>query len=134
MRRGEPRVVAAAHRLDTPVRWVHAIEFADAARLLRGGELVLATGIALPEEGALLDGFGARARAVAGGAARGGGTGYDEPSGWLVTMAGARGEDWGRVIMVCGGPPGQGDVVLVERTATALALARLLTRQHESLE
>ena len=36
------------------MRWVHAIEFADAARLLRGGELVLTTGIALPDEGALL--------------------------------------------------------------------------------
>jgi PucR family transcriptional regulator, purine catabolism regulatory protein len=258
VRRGQPRVVAAEHRLDTPVRWVHAIEFADAARLLRGGELVLATGIALPDEGplldayvadlasvgvsalavelgrrytgglpagfvtaaeshglplivfgrevpfveiteavhariiddqldqlrasarlhevftdlavagagpaeivrqaallagrpviledlshrvlaceparadpaSLLDGFETRSRAVAGG----GRTGYDEPSGWLVTMAGARGEDWGRVILVCGGPPAPGDLVLVERTATALALARLLTRQHASLE
>src|SRR5205814_3538123 len=57
VRRGQPRVVAGEHRLDTPVRWVHAIEFADAARLLRGGELVLATGIALPDEGALLDAY-----------------------------------------------------------------------------
>jgi PucR family transcriptional regulator, purine catabolism regulatory protein len=258
VRRGQPRVVAGAHRLDTPVRWVHAIEFADAARLLRGGELVLATGIALPGEGALLDtyvaelasvgvaglavelgrrytgglpagfvaaaeahglplivfgrevpfveiteavhariiddqldqlrasarlhevftdlavagagpaeilrqaallagrpviladlshhvlacepagadpaalldGFEARSRAVVL-AER---TGYDEPSGWLVTVAGARGEDWGRVILACGGPPAPGDLVLIERTATALALARLLTRQHESLE
>ncbi len=240
------------------MRWVHAIELADAARLLRGGELVLTTGIALPDEGALLDayvadlaavgvsalavelgrrytgglpggfvaaaeqhglplivfdrevpfveiteavhariiddqldqlrasarlhevftdlavagagpaeivrqaallagrpviledlshhvlacepagadpaalldGFEARSRAVA----PAGRTAYDEPSGWLVTMAGARGEDWGRVILVCGQPPGAGDIVLVERTATALALARLLTRQHESLE
>jgi purine catabolism regulator len=258
VRRGQPHVVAGAHRLEGQVRWVHAIEFADAARLLRGGELVLATGIALPEEGplldayvadlaavgvsalavelgrrytgglpagfvaaaerhglplivfgrevpfveiteavhariiddqldqlrdsarlhevftdlavagagpaeilrqaamlagrpvvledlshhvlacepagtdpaALLDGFEARSRAVP----QGERTRYDEPSGWLVTMAGARGEDWGRVILVCGQPPGPGDAVLVERTATALALARLLTRQHESLE
>jgi purine catabolism regulator len=258
VRRGQPHVVAGAHRLEEQVRWVHAIEFADAARLLRGGELVLATGIALPEEGplldayvadlaavgvsalavelgrrytgglpagfvaaaerhglplivfgrevpfveiteavhariiddqldqlrdsarlhevftdlavagagpaeilrqaamlagrpvvledlshhvlacepagtdpaALLDGFEARSRAVP----QGERTRYDEPSGWLVTMAGARGEDWGRVILVCGQPPGPGDAVLVERTATALALARLLTRQHESLE
>ena len=258
VRRGRPRVVAGAHRLDTPVRWVHAIELADAARLLRGGELVLTTGIALPDEGplldtyvadlaavgvsaiavelgrrytgglpggfvaaaesrelplivfgrevpfveiteavhariidgqldqlrasarlhevftdlavagagpgeilrqaallagrpviledlshhvlayepagtgpaALLDGFEARSRAVV----LTGRTGYDDPSGWLVTMAGARGEDWGRVILACGGSPAPGDRVLVERTATALALARLLTRQHESLE
>ncbi|MBO0813991.1 MAG: PucR family transcriptional regulator ligand-binding domain-containing protein [Actinobacteria bacterium] len=258
MRRGEPRVVAGADRLGTLVRWVHAIELADAARLLRGGELVLTTGIALPDEGALLDayvaglasvgvaglavelgrrytgglpasfvaaaeshqlplivfgrevpfveiteavhtriiddqldqlrasarlhevftdlavagagpgeilrqaallagrpviledlshhvlacepagadpaalldGFEARSRAVV----LAGRTGYDEPSGWLVTMAGARGEDWGRVILACGAPPAPGDLVLIERTATALALARLLTRQHESLE
>ena len=221
-------MLAGAHRLETPVRWVHAIELADAARLLHGGELVLTTGIALPDEGplldayvaglaavgvsaiavelgrrytgtlpagfvaaaeahelplivfgrevpfveiteavhariiddqldqlrdsarlhevftdlavagagpaeilrqaallagrpviledlshhvlacepagtgpaALLDGFEARSRAVVL-AER---TGYDEPSGWLVTVAGARGEDFGRVILVCGGP------------------------------
>ena len=258
VRRGEPRVVAGTDRLDTPVRWVHAIELADAARLLRGGELVLTTGIALPEEGALLDTYvaelatvGVSALAVelgrrytgglppgfvAAAQARGlplivfgrevpfvgiteavhariledqldqlraaarlhevftdlavagagpaeivrqaallagraviladlshhvlacepagadpaalldgfedrsravvpaGRTWYDEASGWLVTAAGARGETWGRVILACGAPPGPGDTVLVERTATALTLARLLARQHESLE
>ena len=50
VQRGQPQVVAAPGGLDRPVRWVHAIEFADAARLLRGGELVLTTGIALPDE------------------------------------------------------------------------------------
>jgi PucR family transcriptional regulator, purine catabolism regulatory protein len=259
VRRGEPRVVAGEESLDRLVRWVHAIELPDAARLLRGGELVLTTGIALPDEeerisnyvselagvgvsalavelgrrytgglpacfaeaaegaglplvvfgrevpfvaiteavhgwiiddqleqlrasarlhevftdlavagagpgeilrqGALLagrpviledlahrvlayeaagadparllEGFEARSRTVAP-AAR---TAYDGPSGWLVTTVGARGEDWGRVILVCGGtPPGPGDVVLVERMATTLALGRLLTRQHQSLE
>jgi purine catabolism regulator len=49
VRRGSPHVVAGAARLDVPVRWVHAIELADVGRLLRGGELVLSTGIALPE-------------------------------------------------------------------------------------
>jgi purine catabolism regulator len=277
VRRGQPRVVVGADRLSTPVRWVHAIELADVARLLRGGELVLTTGIALPDDDALLekyvaeltgigasglavelgrrytsdlpdglasaaraqglplivferevafveiteavhaqiiddqleelrtsarlhevftdlavagagpaeiirqasllagrpviladlahhvlafeaagadparllDRFEARSRAVAPTAR----TAYDEPSGWLVTTVGARGEDWGRVILVCGGSsgpatheprpgtgrPGTGrprpaDVVLVERTATTLALGRLLTRQQESLE
>jgi purine catabolism regulator len=91
---------------------------------------VLACEPAGADPAALLDGFEARSRAVVL-AER---TGYDEPSGWLVTVAGARGEDWGRVILVCGGPPAPGDLVLIERTATALALARLLTRQHESLE
>ncbi|MGA8460732.1 MAG: PucR family transcriptional regulator ligand-binding domain-containing protein, partial [Streptosporangiaceae bacterium] len=50
LRRGAPRVVAAADGLDAPVRWVHVIELAEAAHLLRGGELVLATGIALPDD------------------------------------------------------------------------------------
>lgn len=258
VRRGGPRVVAAAGHLDREVRWVHAIEHADAARLLRGGELVLTTGIALPDDESLLagyvadlagvgvsalgvelgrkytgglpahfvaaaekaglplivferevpfigiteavhgliiddqldqlrasarlhevftdlavagagpaeilrqaallagrpviladlshhvlacepggadparllDGFEARSRAVVPPAR----TAYDEPSGWLMTTVGARGEDWGRVILVCGTPPGPGDLVLVERTATTLALARLLARQHQSLE
>src|SRR5579862_438630 len=45
---GQPVVVAAADRLDAVVRWVHAAEVTDVGRLLRGGELVLSTGIALP--------------------------------------------------------------------------------------
>src|SRR6201996_39586 len=54
VRRGRPQVLAAARALDRPVRWVHAIEQADVTRLLHGGELVLSTGIALPEEPTLL--------------------------------------------------------------------------------
>jgi sugar diacid utilization regulator len=50
VRAGAPRVVAAPSALDRPVRWVHVIELADAARLLHGGELVLSTGIALPDD------------------------------------------------------------------------------------
>ena len=53
VRRGSPRVLAGAGRLSRPVRWVHAIEVPDAARLLHGGELVLTTGIALPAEPSL---------------------------------------------------------------------------------
>jgi purine catabolism regulator len=258
VRRGQPQVVAGAGGLDRPVRWVHAIEFADAARLLRGGELVLTTGIALPDEealigayvaglagvgvsalavelgrkytgglpaafvtaaqdrglplvvftrevpfveiteavhaliiddqleqlrasarlhvvftalavagagpagilreaallagrpliledlshhvlacepagadpAALLADFGARSAAVPS-ATR---TAYHPGPGWLVTTVGARGEDWGRVILVCAGPPAPVDTVLVERAATTLALGRLLARQQESLE
>jgi PucR family transcriptional regulator, purine catabolism regulatory protein len=259
-RRGLPAVVAGASRLDTPVRWVHAIELTDVARLLRGGELVLSTGIALPDDerllavyiaelaeigvaglavelgrryaeslpaglvsaaeraglpliafqrevafieiteavhariidaqldelraserlhemftelsvagappeeivrqaaalagrpviladlshrvlalacgpaGAdperLLNGFAARSRSVVSRAR----TFYDEASGWLVTPVGARGEDWGRAILVCSGPPAALDVALLERAATTLALGRLLTRQRESVE
>ena len=256
--RGEPRVVAGEGSLGRLVRWVHAIELPDAARLLRGGELVLTTGIALPDEEELLgayvselagvgvsalavelgrrytgglperfaasagecglplivfgrevpfvaiteavhgriideqlaelragarlhgvftdsavagagpeevlreaallagrpviladlshhvlaceaggvdpawvlEGFEGRSRALA----RAGRTWYDPGTGWLVTTVGARGEDWGRVILVCDGAPREGDTVLVERAATTLALGRLLARQQESLE
>jgi len=276
VRRGQPQVMAAAGRLDVPVRWVHAAELTDVGRLLRGGELLLSTGIALPESaaglaeyvdglagagvtglaielgvrytgtlpaalvaaaearglplvvftrevafveiteavharivdaqltqlraaqrlhetftelsvagapaeqivraagqladrpliladlsyqvlafapgppgalgvgpggrpdpGRLLDGFAARARAVCEGQPR---TFYAAlpgalgALGWLVTTVGARGEDWGRLFLVCDSPPAPEDTVLVERAATTLALGRLLTRQAESLE
>jgi purine catabolism regulator len=258
VRRGAPRVLAAADRLDTPVRWVHVIELAEAAHLLRGGELVLSTGIALPADPAglaryvadlasvgisalavelgsrysrclpdalvaaavthrlpllvferetqfieitesvhaliidsqlaelraaermhqvftelavsgapadevvgqaatlagcpvilenlthqvlacaaatqdpagLLAGFAGRSRAVT----SSGRTGYDATSGWLVTAVGARGQDWGRLIMVRGEPPAPRDLALIERAATTLALGRLLDHQQESLE
>ena len=48
--RGAPRVLTGAGRLDAPVRWVHVIELAEAGHLLRGSELVLSTGIALPPD------------------------------------------------------------------------------------
>ena len=38
------------------------------------------------------------------------------------------------MILVCDGPPTGTDTVLIERTATTLALGRLLTRHSESLE
>lgn len=50
VRRGAPRVVAGAAGLDRPVRWVHSAEVPDIAHLLRGGELVLSTGIGLPAD------------------------------------------------------------------------------------
>ncbi|MGH3199413.1 MAG: PucR family transcriptional regulator [Streptosporangiaceae bacterium] len=85
----------------------------------------------------LLAGFARRSRAL--GALRQpatspGRTVYDEASGWLFTPVGARGEDWGRVILVCDGPPAGADTVLIERAATTLALGRLLTRHAESLD
>ena len=52
VRRGAPRVVAGTEQLDGVVRWVHAVEVTNIRRLLRGGELVLSTGIALPESAA----------------------------------------------------------------------------------
>jgi len=50
VRRGAPRVITGSDRLDAPVRWVHVIELAEAGHLLRGSELVLSTGIALPPD------------------------------------------------------------------------------------
>jgi purine catabolism regulator len=258
VRRGNPRVVAGADRLDTKVRWVHVGEIADIAQLLRGGELVLTTGVALPDDpgkltdyiaelssvgasglivelgrrfvrelpaevvkcaeehglplivltrdtpfvqiteavhariidiqleelraseqlhevftelsvegaspaevlvqvsrlsgrpvllenlahqvlacesagrdtGTLLAGWESRSRAVAP-AER---TAYDAASGWLVTTVGARGQDWGRLILLCDAKPSPRDLVLAERAATTLALGRLLERHQESLE
>jgi purine catabolism regulator len=46
---GGPVVVAGSSGLDRAVRWVHVSELADIASLLRGGELILTTGIALPD-------------------------------------------------------------------------------------
>ncbi len=89
----------------------------------------------------LLADFARRSRTVGadggGGAGQAGGRGrtvYDEASGWLFTPVGARGEDWGRVILVCDELPTATDTVLVERAATTLALGRLLTRHRESLD
>jgi purine catabolism regulator len=259
VRAGQPVVLAAADRLDTAVRWVHASELTDVGRLLRGGELVLSTGIALPSSAAGLaeyvtslagagvagiaielgrrylgslpaalvgaaegrgvpliafevevpfveiteavhariidaqlaelrsaqrvhevftglsvegapqdaivraaaelagrpvtfadlsyqvlaasdpdemgDDFAVRARAACEGRPR---TFYAEEAGWLVTMVGARGEDWGRLFLGrCGTaaqPPTAEDTALLERAATTLALGRLLARQAETVE
>ncbi|MFF4473779.1 PucR family transcriptional regulator [Streptomyces sp. NPDC001599] len=47
VRAGQPEVVAGAHRLDRPVRWVHVAEAADVGVMLSGGEMVLTTGVLL---------------------------------------------------------------------------------------
>ena len=263
MRRGLPQVVAGAAHLERPVRWVHVSELPDVAGMLQGGELVLTTGIALPEdrdglaryvreldevgvaglvvefgrryfdslpralvhaaeqrglplivlrrelrfvavteavhalvvnaqleqlriseavhqvfnelavEGAepgevvrqvarmagaavvlenlahqvlahdtaghpeteLLEGWERRSRGVR----PPGRTGHDPRSGWLVTAVGARGQDWGRLILVDEpGPLPEGvphpHAMLLERGAATLALNRLVLRDRESLE
>ncbi|MFE3880146.1 PucR family transcriptional regulator [Kitasatospora sp. NPDC059146] len=263
MRRGLPQVVAGADRLERPVRWVHVSELPDVAGVLQGGELVLTTGIALPEDreglaryvrdldevgvAGLVVEFGRRyfdslPRALVHAAeqrglplialrrevrfvavteavhalvvnaqleqlrvsesvhqvfnelvvegaeppevirqvarmagapvvlenlahqvlahdsagrpevelledwerrSRGvrppGRTGHDPRSGWLVTTVGARGQDWGRLVLVLEpGPLAEGEAhphaMLLERGASALALNRLVVRDRESLE
>lgn len=75
-------------------------------------------------------------------------TAYDRDSGWLVTAVGARGQDWGRLLLRW---PSSGDVpsaqsgeptagpptrltILLERAASTLALGRLIRRDAEGLE
>jgi purine catabolism regulator len=50
LRAGRPRVVAGRSGLDHPVRWTHVAELPDIAHLLRGDELLLTTGVALPDD------------------------------------------------------------------------------------
>lgn len=45
LRRGLPEVVAGQELLERPVRWVHAGEVPHIAALLKGGELLLTTGL-----------------------------------------------------------------------------------------
>ena len=260
VRRGAPDVVSGADALDRPVRWAHVAEIADIGELLRGGELLLTTGVALPDDAAGLEQYvsgvvagdaagvmvelgrryadalpdalvaaarthglplvvlrhetrfveiteavhqlvadaqlaelraseelhrtfaelaveGADATTVVREAARlarrpvvlenlahqvlaydaagqpprelladwetrsrrvrlEARTGVDDASGWLVTQVGARGTDWGRLVLVPGdvGPASTRDAMLIERAAEALALNRLLDRDRESLE
>ncbi len=143
VRRGSPHVVAGSGRLDVPVRWVHALELTDVGRLLRGGELVLSTGIALPESpSGLADYVASLAHVgVAGLAVELGRryTGALPPA--LVTAAEARSVPLielrrevafieiteavhARII----------DELLLSRAAATLALGHLLTSQAESLE
>ena len=50
LRHGRPRVVAGAGGLGRRVRWTHVAEVPDIAHLLSGGELLLSTGVALPDD------------------------------------------------------------------------------------
>lgn len=51
---GLPQVITGDSALDRPVRWVHITELTDPASFLKGGELVLTTGMPLPEERTLV--------------------------------------------------------------------------------
>ena len=100
----------------------------------------------------LLDGWEQHSRRIR----PAGRTAYDPDRGWLVTMVGARGEDWGRLLLrwpaggdlsprrgaldPAGGAPACPDApptrltILVERAASTLALGRLIRRDAEGLE
>ncbi|ONI80949.1 PucR family transcriptional regulator [Saccharothrix sp. ALI-22-I] len=51
---GLPTVVTGESGLDRPVRWVHITELTDPASFLKGGELVLTTGMPLPTDPSLV--------------------------------------------------------------------------------
>lgn len=50
VRAGDPELLTGSGRLDRRIRWAHVSELTDIGPLLRGGELVLATGIGLPDD------------------------------------------------------------------------------------
>lgn len=52
VRRARPQVLAGASRLDREVRWVHAGEVPNIAALLKGGELLLTTGMGIGQSSA----------------------------------------------------------------------------------
>lgn len=54
---GRPDVLVGGAALDAPVRWVHASDGIGVARLLDGGELLLSTGSAWPDDAAALREF-----------------------------------------------------------------------------
>lgn len=54
---GKPAVLAGRDHLDRTVRWVHIAEVPDIAALLKGGELILTTGIAFPDDADALAGY-----------------------------------------------------------------------------
>ncbi|MEV7327197.1 PucR family transcriptional regulator [Micromonospora sp. NPDC093244] len=92
----------------------------------------------------LLDGWEQHSRRIR----PAGRTAYDPDSGWLVTAVGARGQDWGRLLLrwpangdvpsVQAGEPAAGPPtrlsILIERAASTLALGRLIRRDAEGLE
>lgn len=94
------------------------------------GHEVLAYDAAGADPTALLADWGQRSRSVTVSER----TAYHEDAGWLVTVVGARGADWGRLVLVSPEAPPHRHVVVAERAASALAVHRLVARDRESLE
>ncbi|SBT65554.1 transcriptional regulator, CdaR family [Micromonospora sediminicola] len=81
----------------------------------------------------LLDGWEQHSRQIR----PAGRTAYDPDSGWLVTTVGARGQDWGRLLLrwpAAEATPPTRLTILIERAASTLALGRLIRRDAEGLE
>ena len=78
----------------------------------------------------LLDRWESRSRSIP----SHGRTTADPASGWVVATVGARGTDWGRLVLVVDDIPTARHLVLAERAAATLALGRLIERESESLE
>ena len=91
---------------------------------------VLAVDAAGRDLASVLDGWEDRSRAVRVPER----TGFDAASGWLLTTVGARGQDWGRLVLLTDDSPSARDSMLLERGAATVALSRLVERDRESLE
>ncbi|MGH4001821.1 MAG: PucR family transcriptional regulator ligand-binding domain-containing protein, partial [Pseudonocardiaceae bacterium] len=59
LRAARPQILAGADGIKAAVRWVHAAELVDIAPLLRHGDLLLSTGIAMPDTDDDLERFAA---------------------------------------------------------------------------
>lgn len=91
---------------------------------------VLACDLNGEDPSTLLTSWERRSRAIRSGTR----TVHAPATGWLVTTVGARGQDWGRLVLIAGAAPTRRQNMLIERAATTLALGRLLERHQESLE
>jgi purine catabolism regulator len=56
------------------------------------------------------------------------------PEGWVIAMVEARGEVWGRLVLLPDGEPSALQFMVLERAATALTLNRLLEQQQDPME
>ena len=56
------------------------------------------------------------------------------PEGWAIAMVEARGEVWGRLVLLPAGEPSALQLMVLERAATALTLNRLLEQQQDPME
>ncbi|MGH9068392.1 MAG: PucR family transcriptional regulator, partial [Acidimicrobiales bacterium] len=56
------------------------------------------------------------------------------PEGWLVAAVGARGQVWGRLVLLPGGRTDPQHRIVLEQGATTLALHRLIERDRQGLE